>query len=573
MVTKSENNVLSELLLLAKAEEDLKVSKDGVKTIETLKKIKSVGKNQRFKTLLDNSVMLISEKQQTIRVILTIGTLYYNQSEDKTSICWLLKYLTKLKLEMSQSESEKKYKTLKAEYILGCCYYNLNNFKMAYKSLKTSPPDPSNVSKYKIHCNMLFLSCKELGLHDEMSKYAGLFDENSSDADNVWVRIDNAKLLIQFGKIAGAKQHLKEASNMVLNGDARFEARFEAHKNGRRLWAEIKDLHSDLKMYHEAYKFHQNFVDGFKGSLDPPPYLLLLASIQMAKDINSTLIGSYQKAISICQYVLELLQKAPEGYSYLRWVVFYQMANSYYWLNDFGSAIKYYEETLEETKRDHKNCKIDMVILLSRVWLSISESQLLSGSYQEALKSAKKSAKYLKPVHNKPLEHAKADIQLSYCWRKLKHPQKAVMFMESAIKICQQTKDILKKEGRMEEVEFIDPNRGKLMESIDTQVVFICACEHQLHGMIDQTEVRFKALLQLQEEPRSLEQVLKTLHFCAKGGRTRRIFFPEDGQLFWSRMAPICCNDDNFVSQLPTGFKKAFLQYKNSLEICKHFSK
>jgi tetratricopeptide (TPR) repeat protein len=277
---------------------------------------------------------------------------------------------------------------------------------------------------------------------------------------------------------------------------------------------------------------------------------------------------------------VELLQKAPEAYSYFRWQVFYQMANSYYWLNDFGSAIKYYEETLEETKRAHKVCKIDMdIYLLSSVWLSISESQLLSGSYQEALKSAKKSVKYLKPVHKNPLETAKTDIQLSYCWRKLKHPQKAVMFMTSAAKICQQALDNVKKDGRIEEVEFKDPIGGRLMElmklmkSIDTQLVFICACELQLHGMIDQTEVRFKAMLHFQEEPRSLEQVLKTLHFCAKGGRTRRIFFPEDGQLFWSRMAPICCNDDNFVSQLPTGFKKAFLQYKNSLEICKHFSK
>jgi hypothetical protein len=99
-----------------------------------------------------------------------------------------------------------------------------------------------------------------------------------------------------------------------------------------------------------------------------------------------------------------------------------------------------------------------------------------------------------------------------------------------------------------------------------------CAREHQLNGMIDQTEDMFKSIL-LQEAPKGLTQVMKTLHFFTKGGRNKRIFFPEDGQLFWSRMAPICCNDANFVSQLPTGFKKCFFQYKNSLEICKHFLK
>jgi ferritin len=106
MATKSENP--SDLL--AKAEEDFKVSRNGVKTIETLikiKSIKSVGNNERFKTLLDNSAKCLSEEHQTIKVILTIAKLYYSQSDDKTSIRWLLKYLTKLKLEVSLSESEK----------------------------------------------------------------------------------------------------------------------------------------------------------------------------------------------------------------------------------------------------------------------------------------------------------------------------------------------------------------------------------------------------------------------------------------------------------------------------------
>jgi hypothetical protein len=84
MATKSEKTDLSELL--AKAEEDFKVSQNGMKTIETLKELKSVGNNQRFKTLLDKSVKLICEKQQTIGVILIIGTLYYDQSDDKNSV-------------------------------------------------------------------------------------------------------------------------------------------------------------------------------------------------------------------------------------------------------------------------------------------------------------------------------------------------------------------------------------------------------------------------------------------------------------------------------------------------------
>jgi hypothetical protein len=132
--------------------------------------------------------------RQTICVLsLTIGTLYYNQSEDKISVCWLLKYLTKLKLETSLTESEKNDKSLKAEYILGCCYLNLNNFKMAFKILKTIPPDPSNVSKYKKHCQMLFMLCQALELQKEMSIYEGLSDENTSEIFKVGIQIDNAK--------------------------------------------------------------------------------------------------------------------------------------------------------------------------------------------------------------------------------------------------------------------------------------------------------------------------------------------------------------------------------------------
>jgi hypothetical protein len=212
METKSDKTDLSKLL--ANAEKYFKVSQNGVKTIETLKTF--VGENQRFKTLLDDSVKLISEEQQTLAVILTIGILYYDQSEDKTNVGWFLKYLTKLKLETSFSEREKNENSYTAEYMLGCCFYNLNNFKMALKWLKTSPPDPTNVSTYFKHCDMLIQSCQVLEVQDEMLEYQRLIDENPSGIFNVKVRIANAKRLIQFDKIAAAKQHLKEASNILL---------------------------------------------------------------------------------------------------------------------------------------------------------------------------------------------------------------------------------------------------------------------------------------------------------------------------------------------------------------------
>jgi tetratricopeptide (TPR) repeat protein len=301
MATKNEKPDFA--ARLSKAEEDFKASKNGLDAIETLKTFKSVGSNQRFKALLDNSVKLISELQQTINIILTIATLYYEQSDDKTSVGWLLKYLTKVKLETSLRKCEKKEKSLIAEYMLGCCFYNLNNYKMAYKSLKTSPPDPSNVSKYQKHCNMLIMSCHALQLWNEMVKYKELCNnQNQSAQFNVTIRINNANQLILIGKTSGAKIHLKEASTILLQC-----------QDEQKLWEPIAAIYRDLKMYREAYKCNQNFVDAFKDqSLDPPSDKLLYILLQMASD-DSYFLGHYERAISKCQYVLELFQKAPES--------------------------------------------------------------------------------------------------------------------------------------------------------------------------------------------------------------------------------------------------------------------
>jgi tetratricopeptide (TPR) repeat protein len=545
MATKNEKPDLA--ARLSKAEEDFKASKNGLDAIETLKTFKSVGSNQRFKALLDNSVKLISELQQTINIILTIATLYYEQSDDKTSVGWLLKYLTKVKLETSLRECEKKEKSLIAEYMLGCCFYNLNNYKMAYKSLKTSPPDPSNVSKYQKHCNMLIMSCHALQLWNEMVKYKELCNnQNQSAQFNVTIRINNANQLILIGKTSGAKIHLKEASTILLQC-----------QDEQKLWEPIAAIYRDLKMYREAYKCNQNFVDAFKDqSLDPPSDKLLKILLQMASDDNYFL-GHYERAISKCQYVLELFQKAPESTIGYKLQAICTMADSYFFLNDFQLTIKHYEQVLVEMKQAYseKDSSVNMDYChLSRVWLMLSRSQLLSGNFQKALKSANKSVKYLKRAPGKfPREDADTAKQLSYCWRKLENPQKASMFMSSAVTIW--------KKNQLEEMDYID-----------TKMIFIGACKHQLSGTFGQIDSLIKTFL-LQNASKPLEQVMNKLHFCVKGFIKIRNYFPEDGQLFWSRLNKMYCNDADFVSKLPNGFEKCFFLYKNSLECCNHLKK
>jgi tetratricopeptide (TPR) repeat protein len=556
MATKREETDLPELLV--KVEEDLQVSQNGVKAIETLQNgvkaietlqtLKSVQNNPRFKVLLDNSVKLISEEQQTLEVILTIGTLYYNQSDDKTSLKWLLKYLTKIKLG---SESGKNIISYATEFMLGCCYYNLSNDKMAYKCLKRCPPDPTNVSTYLQHCYMLIHSCQALELHNEMLKYQLLSDENPSGTLNVNVRIYNAEMLFQSGKIAGAKQHLKEASNILCNC-----------QDKQIWWLLIARIYTDLKMYCEACQCNQKFVDSFKDQrLDPPPDILLKVLIKLAH--TELQIEQYQTAISICQHFLELVQKAL---NYDKHVVLYTMAESYYYLKDYGSAIKYFERSLEEMKRVRASSDYLDYCHLSRVWLRISRSQLLSGSYQMALKSAKKSVKYLKSAPGKfPNDDMDTATQLSYCWRKLGHPQKAKMFM------CSSMEQLAKKEEK-----FVDFNSKHHQQ----RLIYMAVCEHLLSGTFAIADNMFKSILleEAEQSNNSLEEVMKILHFCFKSASAvrNRSAFPEDGQLFWSRIDHICCNeadDGYFLSHLPIGFKKRFFQYKNSLEGCNHLFK
>jgi tetratricopeptide (TPR) repeat protein len=544
MATKSEETDMSELLV--KVEEDLQVSQNGVKAIKTLKtvKFKPWIHNPRFKVLLDNSVKCLSEEQQTLEVILTIGSLYYYQSDYKTSIKWFLKSESK-----SESESGKNKINYDVEVKLGCCYYNLNNYKMAYKCLKKCPPDPTDVSTYLKHCDMLIHSSQALDLHehDEMLEYQGLRDENPSGILNVEVRIFNAEKLLQLGRITGAKQHLKEASNILCNC-----------QDKQVVWLRIAGIYTNLKMYHEACQCEQKFVDSFKDqSIDPPPDILLNVLIKMSQD--ETCLQHYQTAISISQHILELVQKAPH---YDKHVVLFTMAQSYYWLNDFGSAVKYFEESLKMKRvRTLDYCH------LSRVWLRISRSQLLSGSFEMALKSAKKSVKCLKSASgNFPNDDIDTTVQLSYCWRKLGEPQKAKKFMNLAMEL-----------DAMKEEKFGDLNSN----DHQLRLLYIGVCEHLISGTFAITDNMFKLIL-LQEAEKSnncLEEVMIMLHICCvKPGRNRRYRseFPEDAQLFWSRINHICCNeadDDFFLSQLPNGFKKRFFQYKNSLEGCNHLLK
>jgi tetratricopeptide (TPR) repeat protein len=548
METQSD---LSELL--ANAEEDFKVSQNGVKTIETLKTF--VGENQRFKTLLDDSVKLTSEEQQTLAVILTIGELYYDQSEDKTSARWFLKYLTKLKLETSFSEREKCEKSYTGEFMLGCCYYNLHNFKMALKCLKTSPPDPTYVNTYYQHCDMLIQSCQVLELPDEMLEYQRFIDENPSGIFNVKVRIANAKRLIQFDKIAAAKQHLKEASNILLQ-----------HQNEKRLntdeemlWVEMGTTYDNLlKSPHQAYKCNKMFVDSIM-LRDPPPDFVCKVLNKMAFDCL-LLLDDYQEAINISKYCLELVLENPEGHV-LRMQTLSNIADSYYGLRDFGQSIQYNEECLEEMKKAYKHSDIPLdYVHLSKHWLRISRSQLMSGSYQIALKSAKKSEKSLKKLKTGkyPKYNYATAVQLSYCWRKLGHLQKAITLMKS-------TMEVESKLDKYIDVDFINHQ---------IKLVYVGACEHQISGTFAETDSIFKSVL-LQQSSKGLEEVMKTIQLCVKSGTRRRYrkVFPEDGQLFWSRIDYICRNDATFVSHLPNGFKKCFFQYKNSLEGCNHLFK
>jgi tetratricopeptide (TPR) repeat protein len=537
--------------LLANAEEVFKVSQNGVKTIETLKTF--VGENQRVKSLLDDSVKLISKEQQTLAVILTIGTLYYNQSEDKTSVRWFLKYLTKLKLETSLCESEKIKKTLTAEYMLGCCYYNLNNFKMALKCLKTSPPNPTYVNTYYQHCDMLIQSCQVLELQDEMLEYQGLSDKNPSGIFNVKVRIANAKRLIQFDKIAAAKRHLNEASNILYQNEEMLKNRDEEN-----LWMELGTTYDNLlRSHHQAYRCNKMFVDSIM-LRDPPPYILWEVLNKMAFDCL-LLLDDYQEAINISKYSLELVLETPEGHVF-RMQALTTIADSYYGLRDFGPAIKYYEECLEEMKKAYKHSHLPLDYPhLNKLWLRISRSQLMSGSYQIALKSAKKSGKYLKQLYGKLPKHDYATaVQLSYCWRKLGHLQKAITFMKSAMKVDYKLDKYI-------DLDFIN---------LQIKMVYVGACEHQISGTFAETDSIFKSVL-LQQASKGLEEVMKTIQICVKSGTRRRYrkVFPTDGQLFWSRIDYICRNDANFVSHLPNGFKKCFFQYKNSLEACNHLLK
>jgi tetratricopeptide (TPR) repeat protein len=545
MATKSDATDLPELLV--KVEEDLQVSQNGVKAIETLKTFKFVQhlNNPRYKVLLDNSVKLISEEQETLEGILTIGTLYYYQLDYKTSIRWFLKYFLKKFIVERESkgegESESKL-SYEVEFQLGCCYYNLNNYKMAYKCLKKCPPDPTNVSRYLKHCDMLIHSCQVLELHDEMLKYQGLCDVNPSGILNVELRIFNAENLLQFGFITGAIQHLKEASNILCNC-----------QDKQMVWLRIAGIYTDLKMFREACQCEQKIVDSFKDqSLDPPPDILLKVLIKMSQD--QTCLEQYQTAISISQHFLELVLKAPH---YDKHVVLFTMAQSYYWLNDFGSAIKYFKESMK--------MKRVRTLDYSRVWLRISRSQLLSGSYQMALKSAKKSAKCLKSSPGKfPNNDIETTVQLSYCWRKLGNLQKAKKFMNSAMEL-----DAMK--------EDVDLNS----KDYQLRLLYIGVCEHLISGTFAITDNMFKLILLEEAEDSNycLEEVMIMLHFCCvKSGRNRRYRseFPEDAQLFWSRINHICCNeadDGYFLSQLPNGFKKRFFQYKNSLEGCHHLLK
>jgi tetratricopeptide (TPR) repeat protein len=557
MATKSEETDLPELLV--KVEEELQVSQNGVKAIETLETLKSVENNPRFKVLLDDCVKLISEEQQTLEVILTIGTLYYNQSDYKTSIRWFLKNLTKLKLESeheSESESDNNKISYTTEYMLGCCFYNLNNTKMAYKCLKKCPPDPTNVSTYLKHCDMLIHSCQVLELHDEMLEYQGLNDENPSGILNVEVRMSNAKMLFEFGKIAGAKQHLKEATNILCNC-----------RNKHTFWLKICSIYTEFEMCSEADQCQQKFNEAMNDkSLDYHPDIKLKALSRIVQD--ECWHERYESAISVSQTFLGMVKWAPH---YDKHVVLMTMAESYFSLNDYGSAIKYFEESLEEMKkRRATNDNLDYCHL-SRAWLRISRSQLLTGSYQMALKSAQKSENGLKRARGKfPCDDIDTAVQLSYCWRKMSNPKclkKAKMFMNLAMEL----------ETMLEE-QFVDMN----CKDRQLRLVYMGVCEHLLSesGSFARTDNLFKLILlqEAEETNNSLEEVMKILNCCVKTGYSKRNnrVFPEDGQLFWSRIDHLCCNeadDDYFLSHLPKGFKKCFFRYKNSLEGSNHLFK
>jgi hypothetical protein len=111
----------------------------------------------------------------------------------------------------------------------------------------------------------------------------------------------------------------------------------------------------------------------------------------------------------------------------------------------------------------------------------------------------------------------------------------------------------------------------KLFNSSNLKI-YIVACQQQISGTFEAADCLFKELL-LAQASHGIEIIMEALNSYVKGARKDIIMFPEDGQLFWSRIDQICRNDAQFVSHFPSGFKKHFFRYKNSLEACNHLKK
>jgi tetratricopeptide (TPR) repeat protein len=232
------------------------------------------------------------------------------------------------------------------------------------------------------------------------------------------------------------------------------------------LWMELGTTYNKLlKSHHQAYKCNKMYVDLIM-LRDPPPDVVWKLLNKMALD-NLIKLYDYQEAMNISKYCLELVLETPEGQGF-RMQALTTIADSYYGLRDFGPAIKYYEECLEEMKNAHKHSDLPLDYPhYITLWLRISRSQLMSGSYQIALKSAKKSGKYLNKMNANLPEHDYATaVQLSYCWRKLGHLQKAIMFMKSSMK----------------EDDKLDKDLDLDFLNFEIKMVYVGACEHQVSG-------------------------------------------------------------------------------------------
>jgi tetratricopeptide (TPR) repeat protein len=477
-----------------------------------------------------------------------LGQSYFNVADYKTSAKWQLQCLQLA--EKLQNVDD----IVKSREDLGTCYFQLKNYKMAYKFLSTSIDLQISEghhlnSSSQQSLKLLIWICDQN--YNELEVPLAKYLKVELDLMKKHKHSPNQEYSETLVRLVRSKMSLYEIDDCCLEYINEVIGLLnKAEFNSLGLYEIAVELYSRCNnKFEEAIEILEH------AKKDPNQAYLCLTRMGAIKAEH---LKKFEEGLQNCHEALNLYPSKGGG-QVEKCVIFMTIGDIYFGQKLYHDSLKYFEKAMEETNKTSKASRNQNFteLQMSRLWVNIAKTQCQLDMPKTALSSIKKSWTYLCEVDYKKHPKYWSDISLikGHCYRKMGRYKKAIALTKTAI---QQTVIAY----RIKVQKYGDP--GINLHFLSTSYTFLAGCAKLDNDKkcVDESHEKLIDLLCTSNFYKSSDELIQFIN------QSRNAGYPADDQeLFMSKLKHVIDHSPLMLSDAPPDFVPKLSRYLNSWAI------